>query len=538
MKRLFAIAAWFAFLISNSAKSGAAGFQSAVDYPVGTAPRAITSADFNGDGKMDLAVANSGNGAGDDGGISILLGNGDGTFQATNNFTVGKSPVAIAASDFNLDGRSDLVVIDNSGVGLLLGNGNGTFSAATYLSTPTGPVSLAVADLDNDHISDLVVFASSLSVLLGNGDGTFQPHVDYPAVSGQVLVGDVNGDGKLDVVVASFGVRVNVLLGNGDGSLQSAISSVGGSLSLSIASAAADFDLDGKADLALSFDKPTTKSGGTLLMPGNGDGTFQLPSSNILNSSGALSAADFNGDGKADLVVVSPGSAILLLGNGDNTFQNVLSVAVGAGPYRIVTVDFNQDNAPDLAITNSADNTVSVLVNSIGADFSISASPFTPATISRGQSSTSTVTLAHQNTFDSPVELSCSVEPAQSAPTCSIDPDSVTFDASGNATATLAINTNSATAPLAAYSAHQDAVLQFVWLQIVGAALLGTTLQLRRFCTRKQMKFVIGTLLLGGLIFQAACGGSSPPPSQTYTVTITGISESTQHSATLTVTVR
>jgi hypothetical protein len=86
--------------------------------PVGTAPRAITSADFNGDGKIDLAVANNGNGTGDDGGISILLGNGDGTFQATNNFTVGKSPAAIAASDFNLDGRSDLVVIDNSGVGL------------------------------------------------------------------------------------------------------------------------------------------------------------------------------------------------------------------------------------------------------------------------------------------------------------------------------------------------------------------------------------------------------------------------------------
>jgi FG-GAP-like repeat len=132
----------FAILISNSAQSGAAGFQSAVDYPVGTAPRAVASADFNGDGKMDLAVANNGNSSGDDGGVSILLGNGDGTFQATTNFTVGKSPVAIAASDFNLDGRSDLVVIDNSGVGLLLSNGNGTFSTATYLSTASGPVSL------------------------------------------------------------------------------------------------------------------------------------------------------------------------------------------------------------------------------------------------------------------------------------------------------------------------------------------------------------------------------------------------------------
>src|SRR5205823_3060431 len=166
MKRTLAIAALFVFLISNSAKSGAAGFQSAVDYPVGTAPQAVASADFNGDGKMDLAIANNGNGSGDDGGISILLGNGDGTFQATNNFTVGNNPSAIAASDFNRDGRTDLVLIDRSGVGVLLGNGNGTFAATTYLSAASGPVSLAVADLENDDIPDLVVLASSLSVLM------------------------------------------------------------------------------------------------------------------------------------------------------------------------------------------------------------------------------------------------------------------------------------------------------------------------------------------------------------------------------------
>ena len=535
MKRLFAIAAVFAFLISNSAKSGAAGFQSAVDYPVGTAPRAITSADFNGDGKLDLAVANNGNGSGDNGGVSILPGNGDGTFQVTTNFTVGKNPVAIAASDFNMDGRSDLVVIDSSGVGILLGNGNGTFSAATYLSTPSGPVSLAVADLDNDHIPDLVVFASSLSVLLGNGDGTFQPHVDYPAVFGQVLVDDVNADGKLDIVAASNGI--NVLLGNGDGSLQSAIFASGPILSLNIGSVIADFDLDGKADLALSFNNLLAKSSATVLMPGNGNGTFQSSSSKILDSSGALSAADFNGDGKVDLIVVSPGNAILLLGKGDKTFQNVLSVAVGAGPYRIVTVDFNQDKAPDLAITNSADNTVSVLINSTGADFSISASPFTPATVSRGQSSTSTITLAHQNTFDSPVELTCSVQPTQSTPTCSIDPDSVRFDASGNAIATLTIRTGAATAALVSSSMRNEAhSLQFLWMQVSGLALIGTTLQFRR-SKRNLTRVVIGMLAFGAVIFQAGCGGSGPR-SQTYTVTVTGTSESTQHSTTAMLTVQ
>lgn len=174
------------------------GFQPAVSYPVGTAPRAVA----NGDGKVDLAVANSGNAVGDDGNVSILLGNGDGTFQAANNIAAGKNPFSIAVGDFNGDNRLDLVVANNSSntVSVLLGNGDGTFQTHVDYATATGtgPNSVAVGDFNGDQRLDLTVTApfNVVSVLLGNGDGTFQAHVDYAMGSDSraVAVADFNGD--------------------------------------------------------------------------------------------------------------------------------------------------------------------------------------------------------------------------------------------------------------------------------------------------------------------------------------------------------
>jgi hypothetical protein len=532
------------FSLTYPADGATVEFQAAVNYPVGTGPRAVASADFNGDGKADLAVANSGVSNSvliDDGGFSVLLGNGDGTFQPANSFTAGKNPIAIAASDFNRDGKADLAIIDSTGVGVLLGNGDGTFGPVTYFPTANFPHSLAVSDFDNDNIPDLVVAASSLSVLLGNGDGTFQSHVDYSGSGHSIVVADVNGDGKLDVILSGNGI--SVLLGNGDGSFQSAIFSSGPIFSVALV--AADFDLDGKLDLAVSFNNLLSKSSGTVVMPGNGDGTFQSPPSTDLQSFGVMSAGDFNGDNKADLVIVSgvaanvSGTANVFLGNGNRTFQSALSFAVGTGPYSVLEADFNHDKAPDLAVTNSADNAVSVLLNTTGADFSISASAPTPGTVSRGQSSTSTVTLNHQNTFDNAVEFSCSVQPAQSAPTCSFNPNSVTFDANGgNATATLTISTGAAAALVVPSTHHDSLAFRFGWLPIVGFAFMGVGFGSRPSIKRKLTVCLLGGILLGGLIFQAACGGSSGPGSTTYTITVTGTSGSTQHSTTATLTVQ
>jgi hypothetical protein len=220
----------------------------------------------------------------------------------------------------------------------------------------------------------------------------------------------------------------------------------------------------------------------------------------------------------------------LFLSNGNGTFQPALSFTVGAGPWAVVATDLNHDKAPDLVVTNSADGTVSVLLNATGADFSISASSPTPGTVSRGQSSTATVTLAHLNTFDKPVALSCSVQPAQSA-TCSINPSSITFDSTGNATATLTVNTGSATASLAPQR-HNSGTGQFLW-PVAGFALVGAGLGSRPSIRRKLVVCISSAVLFGGLIFQSACGGSGAPGSTTYTITITGTSALTQHSTTV-----
>ena len=531
------------FVLCSISKSmhATVGFQPAVKYATGVASKAVAIGDFNGDGKPDLAVANNGDATpGDDGNVSILFGNGDGTFQPAKNVSGGKNPSTIATADFNRDRKADLVLIDSSGVGVLPGNGDGTFRPVTYLATVSGPLSLAVADFKADNALDLVVVSqSSLSVLLGSGDGTFQAHVDYPAGGLNIAVADINNDGRLDLITerpqSGGAALTTVLLGNGDGTFQNGIVTSGFSLGKQLV--LADFNLDGKLDVALGV---IALAKGTLIMAGNGDGTFQQ-SSATLPLFGTTCAPDFNGDDKADLVIIdvsSGGVASLFLANGDGTFQSPLSFAVGdAGPpssvppWAAAAADFNQDNAPDLVVTNSPGNDISVLLNTTGADFSISAAAPTPGTVSRGQSSTSTLDLGHLNLFDNPVALTCSVRPAQSAPTCSFNPSSITFDANRNATATLTINTGTATASLVPQG-HDSVPLQFLWPMAV-LRMVGAGFSSRCFTRRKLMSYVLGAVLVGGLIVQGGCGGSDGPGSTTYTITITATSGSTTHSTTV-----
>src|SRR6266851_3430493 len=210
-------------LMATGTVCGADGvsFLPRVDYAVGTRPRAAAVGDFNGDRILDLVVANQNSAS-----VSILLGVGDGTFQPAVNFSVGGSPYSqpqsVAVGDFNGDGFLDLAVVNanDDNISVLMGNGNGTFRPAVNYGTGVDPYSVVVGDFNGDSFLDLAVandVSNNVSVLLGNGNGTFQPAVNFVTGMGPlaVVVGDFNGDGKLDLALVNrFSDTVSVLINN------------------------------------------------------------------------------------------------------------------------------------------------------------------------------------------------------------------------------------------------------------------------------------------------------------------------------------
>jgi len=212
-------------LLGRTAPAQDVSFIAPRTFASGTNPMSVAVADFNSDGVLDLVVANFGSNS-----VSVLLGNGDGSFQPARSFAVGNEPISVAVGDFNGDGRLDLAVANNflfsSSISVLLGNGDGTFQTA--LSFPAGgsPRFIAVADFNGDGVLDLAVanwVSATVSILLGNGDGTFQAPQNFFAETepNSIAVGDYDGDGRLDLAVANYS-SVVVLLGNGDGSFQPA----------------------------------------------------------------------------------------------------------------------------------------------------------------------------------------------------------------------------------------------------------------------------------------------------------------------------
>jgi hypothetical protein len=216
--------------------NGDGTFGAAQKFPVGSYPQSVAVGDFNGDGKLDLAVANTGPRPFTDSSVSVLLGNGDGSFQAAQKFPVGSYPQSVAVGDFNGDGRLDLAVASGNVVSVLLGKGDGTFQAAQNFPAGSSPSSVAVGDVNGDGVPDLVVTSGTqlsdfitasgtVRVLLGKGDGTFRAfpagHVSY--VPGDfvnsVAVGDFNGDGWLDVVTANATLDAGTFNASGDVSI-------------------------------------------------------------------------------------------------------------------------------------------------------------------------------------------------------------------------------------------------------------------------------------------------------------------------------
>ncbi|MBI2926666.1 MAG: VCBS repeat-containing protein [Verrucomicrobia bacterium] len=342
--------------------NGDGTFQAAVKYATGKSPFFVAVGDFNGDGKPDLAVANHGDAnSTNPGNVSVLLGNGDGTFQAAMNYAAGTGPRCVVTGDLNGDARLDLIVANGvvaSGsptIAVLLGNGDGTFQAAVNAYRGGGAQSVAVIDLNGDAKPDLAV--SNGSVLLGNGNGTFQEpsfqRGTIHGVQGFVAAGDLNGDGKPDLAVATA-EGVNVLLGKGNGTFLVAVNYAAGRDPEAVV--AGDFNGDGKPDLAVS---------NGIVLSGKGDGTFQ---DGVYFGAGlgpqprSVQVGNLNGDGQPDLVVANAGSpglgsVAVMLGQSQGKFPTIVKYAAGNHPYSVAVGDFNSDGKLDLAVANVGSGT-------------------------------------------------------------------------------------------------------------------------------------------------------------------------------------
>ena len=338
----------------------------------------VAVADLNGDGITDFIVADM-----DGCNVAVLIGIGDGNFRKQNIYFTGDPEQyeyahSISVGDFNGDGAADLAVatINSNHVSVLLGNGDGSFQAQVNYVTGDGPNVVTVGDLNGDGKTDLVVGNSynDISVLLGNGDGTFQPQTTYGAGRNpwSISVADVNGDGAVDLVVANtLDNSVSILRGNGDGSFRVQVTYAAGSKGTSEwaeSVAIGDFNGDGKLDLVVA----NSWSNHISVLLGNGDGSYRpkvtYPSGTApwsVSSPASVSVADFNGDGIADLAVANQFSynVSVLLGNGDGTFQTQTTYEVGNGPRYLAVADFNGDGKVDLVVGNESGGKVSVLLN-------------------------------------------------------------------------------------------------------------------------------------------------------------------------------
>ncbi|MCX7072255.1 MAG: FG-GAP-like repeat-containing protein [Gammaproteobacteria bacterium] len=359
---------------------GSGGFGPATMYPVGVSSTAIVIADFDGDGRPDLAVpnrfadTNSNNAS-----VSLLLNNGNGSFAAaTSSPLTTPGPRAIAAGDFNGDGRPDLAISHGDFINtlsILLNTGAGSFGAASGIrlgGQASDNSSLKVADFTGDGKADIAVVtngASRLAILASLGDGSFAPPNYYAAGNDPtaLAIGDFNGDGQPDLAVTdddSLNAYANILLNQGGGSFATPrIFEATNPFAIAVS----DLNGDGIADLAIA----NTQGGGslsnqrlTILLSKPAGGYQAAPDVPLTVDANSVAAADFNGDGKPDLAVAAGGPTggglLILLGDGHGGFGSPGNVLTQNQRW-VATGDFNNDGRPDLAVTIGV--TLRILLN-------------------------------------------------------------------------------------------------------------------------------------------------------------------------------
>jgi hypothetical protein len=393
--------------------NGDGTFQAPVSYPAGNYPTGVTVADLTGNGKPDIIAADLLGSS-----VAVLRNNGDGTFAPMTVYNVSSEPTGVAVGDYTANGVPDIVslgtnisllpgngdgtfqdsyetfegsegppyritsgdltgsgldsivasVYRGDGVSVMVNNGHGGFDAPVFYSTgpQTQPQGVALADLSGNGILDLVVtdtYSNAISVFIGNGDGTFQAPVTYASAGtfpDNVAIGDVFGNGKLDVVVLDDSNDISVFPGNGDGTLGKPVAykdGLNGSYPLpSGGIVLADLNGDGKLDVAV--DGP--EGAGVNMLLNNGDGTFGAPVNLVRGWDWGLAAGDLTGNGRIDLVATTTTNleeAEVLLNNGDGTFSvhtYLTNYLPGVELGGVAIADFDGDGNPDLVLGSNS----------------------------------------------------------------------------------------------------------------------------------------------------------------------------------------
>lgn len=340
--------------------TGPLAFAAPSTLTVGGDLRAIIAADFNHDEHADLAVA-----SGFDDTIIVFRGKGDGSFFPSVGYYGGYFPMGLAAADANGDGRIDLAVANfGTTVSVLFNRGDGSLAAPFSYEAGENPHSVAAADLNGDGLADVAttnLTTNDVSVLLKLGDGEeFALAVNYAAgtTPGSVVPADLDRDGDLDLIVADDGA-VGVLPNRGDGTFSAARSYPFSGFSEAIT--VVDVDNDGHLDVAAA-------AGSVAVLRNAGDGTLGMPHYYLAGPGPrAITAADFDGDGSSDLAVANLGvgdTDVTLLRNlGDGTFETLDYKAGTGSAISVTTADLDHDDDPDVIVANFISGNVSVISN-------------------------------------------------------------------------------------------------------------------------------------------------------------------------------